>query len=181
MNLKNIFSKVNRRLSNIERYNNTPRIKNENVAEHSYFVAFYVMMLADLVLEIDKERAMCLALIHDVEESISGDIPHNIKLKYPEMNKSLEKMNLLIAKDIFEDGDYLELWKETREHETLESKLVLFCDILSGYMYTKDEIKMGNTFMEYINSKQKEFLLGELSKEKRFKGIEEKINEEKWF
>ncbi len=36
-----------RRLSNIQRYNTTPRISDESVAEHSYFVALTSLVLCD--------------------------------------------------------------------------------------------------------------------------------------
>ncbi len=149
MDINKTFSTVSRRLSSIIRYNNTPRIKEENVAEHSFYVAFYVMILSDFVQGIDKHKAVLLALVHDIEESISGDIPHNVKLKYPDLNDSLERMNYLIASEIFgsRHSKYLDLWKETRIHDTLESKLVDLADKLSVYLYSSDEVSMGNSFM----------------------------------
>ena len=160
MDINKVFSIINRRLSNIVRYNNTPKIISENVAEHSFFVTFYVMILGDLIENLNIEKALELALIHDIEESISGDIPHNIKQKYPFLNKSLEDMNLLIASEIFENNNkYVSLWKEERAGITLESKLVLFADILSGYLYTRNELAMGNIFMQEINLEQKNRLI----------------------
>lgn len=151
-NLIKLFRGVNRRLSNIIRYNNDPRIKGESVAEHSYFVTFYVMIFGDIVDNIDMERAMKLALIHDIEESISGDLPHTVKVKYPELNLAFEKMNLEITKEIFKGmDDYVELWKEVRECKTKEAKLVLLADIVSAVLYSDNEVKMGNIFMKEIH------------------------------
>ena len=158
MNLKNLFSSVNRRLSNIERYNNTPRNHKESVAEHSYFVTFYVMILSNYIKKIDSSKAMKLALIHDIEEVISGDFPHSIKLKYPSFESSLDSMNLLIINEIFSENEYIDLWKEARESKTKESKLVNFADRLAGYLYTKDELLMGNQFMKDIHLEQEKYL-----------------------
>lgn len=175
MTVKKVITTVNRRLSNILRYNNTPRIRGESVAEHSFYVAFYVMMLSDFVEGIDKDKALCMALLHDVEEAISGDIPQNVKNEYPVLNEALEEMNFLIAKKIFTgvDEKYLNLWCSTREINTLESKLVLLADILSGYMYTLDELNMGNTFMKHINLYQYEKIQSIISKEPKFEVLSE--------
>lgn len=176
MDIKKTFSIVSRRLSNIIRYNNTPRIKEENVAEHSFFVAFYVMILSDLVPNIDKYRAITLALVHDIEESISGDISHNIKTKYPDLNEALEKMNYLIADEVFGAGKYLDLWKETRKPETLESKLVLLADKLSAYLYSNDEVDMGNSFMKSIRDKNLKLLQDILYSTPEFSEIRRSLN-----
>ena len=155
MNLSDIFSIVNRRLSNITRFNNTPRICKETVAEHSYFVAFCVMLLSDFLENVNLEKALKLALIHDVEEAISGDLPHDVKMKYPSFNVALEEMNLSIAHEIFGDQiQYIDLWEETRDTKTIEAKLVKFADMFSVLMYCNNEINMGNSYMKDIYSRQ---------------------------
>ena len=151
-----LFSIVNRRLSNIIRFNTVARNNKESVAEHSFFVSFYAMFLSDLIEGIDKEKVIKLALIHDLEESISGDIPHNVKDKYPDLNLAIEKMNLEIVKEIFQDEkEYIELWKETRRVDSKEAALMKLCDIISVLLYAEDEIKQGNTFMIPIRENYK--------------------------
>jgi len=158
LNLNEVFS-VNRRLKNLARFNNISRINTETVAEHSYFVAFYTMLLADKVYGINTELALKLALVHDIEETISGDLPHNVKEKYPEFLLNLEEMNDSIVKDIFSsNGEYLDLWREVRGLETKEARLVHLCDIISVILYTKNEIEMGNTHMIHICEKTRELL-----------------------
>ena len=172
MNIGTLFSKVNRRLSNIERFNNTPRIHKESVAEHSYFVSFYVMVLSEMIPDIDVEKSIKLALLHDIEEIISGDLPHTVKLKYPEFNDTLEKMNLLIVKEIFNDNKYIDLWKEVRLLNTKESKLVHLADMISVLLYTRDEIKMGNEFMEEIYNKERKYIGEFIEKYPEFKFVD---------
>lgn len=153
MEVKEIFSTVNRRLTNIERYNNTPRIYKESVAEHSYFVSFYAMYLSRYYKDkINVQRVLEMCLVHDIEESISGDVPQNTKNSFPKLNDALEEMNKTIADKILGDDKYfLNLWEEYRDHKTLESKIVYISDKLSVLFYTDDEIRLGNTFMIPIN------------------------------
>ena len=47
----------------------------ESVAEHSWAVALLSMMLVDrLAAPVDREKVLRIALIHDLPESVTGDI-----------------------------------------------------------------------------------------------------------
>ena len=50
----------------------------EDVAQHSYLTTLYAMILADLERldgrKVDVERLLRMALLHDAEESRTGDI-----------------------------------------------------------------------------------------------------------
>lgn len=77
------FFKRARGLSLVERWNFHYRITRENVAEHSFWVAFYAMSLLDLddVDSVSHLRTVVLerALSHDLEEAVSGDCPALVK------------------------------------------------------------------------------------------------------
>ena len=51
----------------------------ESIADHSYFVAVTVMLMVDALraegVEVDGERALRLALVHDAPEAKTGDVP----------------------------------------------------------------------------------------------------------
>jgi putative hydrolase of HD superfamily len=163
MNLKDLLYTVNRRLSDLERFNNLPRIRKESVSEHCFYVAFYVMMLSRFIPGINVEKALKMALIHDLEESISGDVPHTLKLQYPILNEHLEETNKKIINDMFSGFDnpdeYIALWQETRGIETEEARLVKVADYLSVLFYSNDEGQLGNTFMEKVYERQRLALL----------------------
>lgn len=172
MNIPKLFYTVTRRLSNIERFNNTPRINRESVAEHSYFVAFYCMILSRFVKNIDREKVFKLALVHDIEETISGDLPHDIKLKYPEFNDTLEKMNMSIVKEIFDNNEeFVEVWSESRTTKTKESQLLKLADLLSVLLYARDEFLTGNKFMGQIYTLQIERIVSFISEFPEFEFI----------
>src|SRR4028119_444796 len=58
----------------------------ESVAAHSYGVAFAAMLLADEVrargVEVDVERVLRIALLHDLAEARTGDMPRTMALYY---------------------------------------------------------------------------------------------------
>ena len=68
-------------LSKITRYNNRKRLQNESVAEHTCFVSIFCLkILAQLNLDHEIERqVLILAALHDTPESVTSDIPYNVK------------------------------------------------------------------------------------------------------
>ena len=72
------------KMSNLYRYNNRTRLKNESIAEHSFYVALTALRLCE-VLEIEdslKLKILEMAIIHDVGETNSIDAPYTLKRDY---------------------------------------------------------------------------------------------------
>lgn len=105
----------------------------ESVAEHSYGVALISLLLADLIDEpVDRERLLILSLLHDLAESITGDIPRPAGLLFPpSAKKSLEERALVSLLEGWPDGEhYLALWHEYEDGSTVEGRLVRDADQL---------------------------------------------------
>jgi 5'-deoxynucleotidase YfbR-like HD superfamily hydrolase len=83
-----MFQRELRDMSFVPRWTIVRTIKGQNVAEHSYYVAVYAMQIGDH-LGLDEE-SMCLllraALLHDVEETFTGDIPGPVKRQMGDMS-----------------------------------------------------------------------------------------------
>ena len=76
-----------RRVSNITRFS-LFRVQNkQTVADHSFHVAILAMLIAEDVdrhykkemISINKDLVIKLALFHDIEESVIGDIQYHFK------------------------------------------------------------------------------------------------------
>src|ERR671914_48325 len=68
----------------------------ESVAAHSYGVALTAMLLADEVrargAEVDVERVLRIALLHDLQETRTGDMPRTVADYYgAETRKAAER------------------------------------------------------------------------------------------
>lgn len=154
--IKFIFEQ-NARLSCIERFNNTPRLASENVAEHSHSVTFTTMLVGDYLkrrgVGLDTERMIRMASVHDIEEIISGDI---IKvLKSGGFKKELDKMNVksmeFLTGVLGKEGKiYFDLWSEAKKKETLEARIVDFVDMVVCVIYSLKEIHLGNKYFKEI-------------------------------
>lgn len=144
------------RLSCIVRFGNTPRIVSENVAEHSYYVTFLAMVLGDYLVErevkIDRLRLLRMALLHDVEETYSGDII--APMKQGTFREELEKENiknvLMLTKNLAGGKDYFHLWREVGNKKTLEARIIKLVDRLSCIIYCVREVHLGNRYFRAI-------------------------------
>lgn len=144
------------RLSCILRFNNTPRVVSENVAEHSYYVTFLAMIMGDYLekrgVKLDKLRLLQMGLFHDAEETISGDILAPIK--QGEFRKVLDKENTknikLLTTDLEGGKKYSNLWRETVDEKTLEAKIIKLVDKMSCIIYCIREIHLGNKYFRAI-------------------------------
>jgi len=156
-----VFGQHNR-LSCIKRYNNTPKLSEESVAEHSYYVAVMAMLIADYLsiekdIIIDVEDLLRMALLHDLEEIISGDI---IKvLKSGGFKEELDKMNErsmhFLVDGLGRQGEYyFNSWKSAKNKMSLEAKIIDLVDWLAILVYCVKEIHMGNKYfveiLEYV-------------------------------
>ena len=126
----------------------------ESVSEHSWRTALMVMVLGE-ERNIDLERAIKMALIHDVPELIAGDIVETDKGKFyvspgteilkEKFDKVSERGKIKIEEESAREilpGEYFKLWKEFQEGNTKEARFVKDADrlelALQAYEYECD-------------------------------------------
>jgi putative hydrolase of HD superfamily len=163
-------------LSHIKRYSVIPRIHDESIAEHSFFVASIVIKLYnDYDFQIG--NAVSMAISHDWTESYTDDITVATKRAYPSIAKAVEKVEAKVAKHEFDPVVY-NLWKEYKEGTSIESKIVKYADTLQVIQYAQGEVNMGNS--AYFKSVVEDAtfraykLEGELHVYKRSKNVNKK-------
>lgn len=128
-------------LGKIVRYNNRRRLQEESVAEHTCFVTLFCLkIMAQLDLDHETERKiLILAALHDVAESRTSDIPHDVKSNYPEIKSILDKV---------EDDYYREHWAsyldEIHESDDLCHNILKLADTYSVLQYCLNEQSLGN-------------------------------------
>ena len=110
----------------------------ESVAAHSYGVAFAAMLVADEVrargVEVDVERVLRIALLHDLAEARTGDMPRTMALYYgAEARRVAERAAFAdMVQDLGEQrsADYGTLHEDYEARESLEARLVKAADIV---------------------------------------------------
>jgi putative hydrolase of HD superfamily len=139
----------------------------ETVADHTFAVAVITSLYSDL-LGLDSEKAMKMALLHDLQESITGDItPDSLS----EHEKKEKEENAI--KEILRDlpDEYLSLWKEYSIGITKEAKLVAQIDrlemLLQADIYEKSGYDVSDFWdHDYEFEEPLQKLVREMKKEK---------------
>lgn len=150
---------LNRSAAHIKRYHTTPMFAQESVAEHSHFVAMITRLLCYALdgvgHPVDTLRAVDLAMIHDYEEAISGDIISTFKHSDAEFTDLLDRLTDKAIDQVFETlpaelaAYYIELWRGHNLGST-EGQIVSVADKLAGLAFTQEQLRMGNQFMEPV-------------------------------
>lgn len=133
------------KLTNIIRYSQQNRIKNESVAEHSFYVCWFVNRLCTKHNLCDKIRLLALeaALLHDVPEVVTNDITYDVKKMIPEVSALLQPYEENIIGDISTRAKNV-LFHPESDYEIIAKKLVKHADVLSVYQYCFNEEMLGN-------------------------------------
>jgi len=180
MKILNFLKRV-RRLSLIERCSNIPHIKSYPVSDHSFYVTLYAMIFADIENErIKREfgeaegiellsgsdllynvsKVIRKSLIHDLEESETGDILYPLHNESPEFKKYLDFVrDKCVDQTLFSElpqkirKQYIKLWKTSKD-DSKEGILVACMDKFEILMFAANELDMGNLAISdlYLNA-----------------------------
>lgn len=108
----------------------------ESVASHSFGVSVTAMLLADKFaaqgIEVNSEKVLRIALLHDWAEVRVGDMPRTATLYFgSEARKLAETAAFLDVVDTVDsDATYAGLYADYERRESLEARLVKAADII---------------------------------------------------
>ena len=117
------------------------KVKNpESVADHVFRATLLGMLIADLE-KLNTEKIMRMLLLHDIAETLTGDVPLIKKYKNAERfrkeeEKSVKKIFSLLPKDLMKK--YQIIWEEMENGITKESKLCKDIDKLEMMIQALD-------------------------------------------
>lgn len=134
-------------LGQIIRYNNRAKIKDENVAEHSFYVVSNVLKIISMFNLSDdiKYKALEFATVHDIPEMFTGDMPYDTKVSHVNLANLLQEAEITeLEKNMPEFLEsYLQFIKEENE-ETIPYLVTKLADTVSVLQYSNLEIDLGN-------------------------------------
>jgi len=165
-------------MRDLKRYNNAFRIKDESVAEHSYFVAMSVLLL-NQIYNFDLNKAIQMALVHDCGEPFITDVPHDVKERFVELRNVLEDSEKIAIKEEY-PREIFDLFCEFEIGNTLEALVVELADVISCIQFSSSEVNLGNGYMKRVLVEsviRKEELELKLLKHKKIKEGQTKIEE----
>lgn len=113
----------------------------ESVAAHTWGMATLCLIYADRADDaVDRERALSMALVHDLAEARTGDIPtradDDTQRVSGEEKTALERAAITDLLEPFADGDadtdWLALWEEYEARETPTAQFVKDMDLIDN-------------------------------------------------
>lgn len=139
------------------RYHSWPTVQKQTVAEHSYHVARILMSIANPELW---DRLLPHALLHDLGEQRSGDLPFPVKRDNPDLKRVMDRI----------EGEHLfslcMAWMPgTYESELLVMRLtteerVIFkiADMMEMWEFGIIENRLGNQYASLIIQRTADFI-----------------------
>jgi putative hydrolase of HD superfamily len=128
----------------------------ESAADHTFGVAILALFFSRRK-NLNVERAITTALIHDVCESLTGDITPNDNIPPREKQEKECKAAQKIFGQIDESGELFELWKDFEYERTPEGKLIKELDRLEMVMqasyYEKEHNIKLDEFYDFVDKK----------------------------
>ncbi|MDX1662602.1 MAG: HD family hydrolase [Candidatus Promineifilaceae bacterium] len=126
--------------------------KSENVAEHSYGVAYATLILAELVDEaVDLGKALALAVLHDLAEGLTTDIPAPAWRFLPagiKLDVERGAMDEILGETQFKE-QFMDWWEDLHLNESAEARLVHDADKIDLYVQAMVyEQQTGNSHLE---------------------------------
>lgn len=124
----------------------------EDVAAHTFGVAWTALLLANQIQaeehqSFDMGRLLSMALLHDIPEGKTTDIPSPAWRLLPEGSKKTVEQGVMeqIVSGSDQADRLMALWKEASQKETAEAKLVHDADKLDMYLQAwQYEQQLGN-------------------------------------
>lgn len=157
LNIRELLTGDLNRLRYINRYSTSLVIHKENVAEHSYYVALGSMMICRWVKQNTAQRpnvstVLQRAIVHDMDESRTGDFQRPFKYSDPDLQTMLERAAeaelVLAVAPLFPNSpefceDVVHTWKSAKD-DSLEGMIISFADYLSVISHLAAEVECAN-------------------------------------
>ncbi len=113
----------------------------ESVAEHAFRTSLIAFALARLTPDVDADRVIRMALLHDLPEARTGDLNY-MNQRYVQADERAAARDL--SSGLPFAGELIELLEEYREGSTPEAVLAHDADQLELLLQLKEERDTGN-------------------------------------
>ena len=135
-----------RRLSNVRRCGTLRTVHSQNVAEHSYYATILGMEIINRLSRrmrdsIDSKEVVTRIMFHDLEESLTGDIPYPFKKSSKELSENLSKVKNALVGEFYPD------WLANKNLTAKggdSGPIVVGADYLELFAYCLEEKWLGN-------------------------------------
>ena len=136
-------------MSNVRRWSHAYCHKPESILEHTAVVSIIALALA-AKLGADVEKVLERALLHDMEETVTGDIPTPTKYHNPAITEEIKRFEAIAAKEVCYSyfGEWAwKVWREAKD-DSLEGEIIRVADAGAVVLKIQQEKALGNRSFE---------------------------------
>jgi len=154
------------RVFHVTRFSSLPVHRKETVGEHLFLASWYALMIGreidlDKAGELDFGLLLSRALVHDIEESVTGDIVRDVKHGGDgSLAKLLHTMGKQVVLDIEAELEIpvLDLWENSKD-DSLEGRILALADLMTVAAYALEGLKSGNGFMMEVLERNRAWMI----------------------
>lgn len=138
-----------RRLAHVDRYSSNRVTRRQNVAEHTFYVAFLAYALTrdllDRGVEVDVLSVLEGAIAHDLDEAVIGDIRRPVTDAIPGVRDAIDAARGRFVTGIGNEiGVQLRETWEVHRGKSFEAAVIVLADLLEVVAYFVEELRRGN-------------------------------------
>ena len=141
-------------MSCLTRWSQSHCTKKESVLEHTAFVAMYSYYMCCKYGIHNKGETLIKAIVHDIDEVVTGDIPTPTKYNNSRIREEIESIERVAAYDISTDifdGDMYDYWSMAKDFGSDSGCIIAIADCAAVIYKIWQEINIGNkSFLKFI-------------------------------
>jgi len=128
----------------ITRYHTVRTLRHQSIAEHSWAVTMLVLMVHPTA----SPELLKAALVHDVAEIVTGDIPATAKWKHPQIKNILDDI----------EAQFNARYDIDLVLDPFETQVLKWCDMMELVLWCQEEMELGNRYATPIHTNGVVFL-----------------------
>lgn len=164
LDLRLLLTGVTRRAAHVYRYSSRPVHRKEGVAEHIFYASFYSLVIAKFLIQkgifVDLGKVLERAVVHDLDEALTGDFLRPVKYGDPAIKEGLDRLSRRFLSEISAQFgvDLTNSW-ETAKDESLEGRILYLADLLCVVAYVHEEFLYGNRHLRVVFVEVRDYFL----------------------
>lgn len=150
MKLAKILNSSLLRLSTADRYSGVYLSRKDTVSDHTTCVGLIGILLANdlnvLGVKIDLAQVALKALVHDIDESVTCDVPRNVKYFNDDIKTSLDLISDLSVQHISKIHEFpslYDLWTNSKD-KSYEGFIIKISDMIHVLVKLREELVILN-------------------------------------
>lgn len=145
--MKKFIEEVSVGMTEVQRWQTYPTLLDETLSDHNNEIMWMAYLFSLEIEESDTTEVMERALVHDLEEVITSDVPRYVKRNTDSMKEEFDHLERDAVEEITKETDHSDrirsVWERSKD-QTIEGQIIAAADILAAIYGGIREYRLGN-------------------------------------